>query len=53
MLAVDRVKPCPWCGAQAGKPCRAERGKGSELNWSVHTVRRKPTADSPKVETLA
>lgn len=42
-LAVDRANPCPWCGAQPGKPCRADKGAGDELTHAVHPVRRKPS----------
>lgn len=42
-LTVDRINPCPWCGAEPRQPCRANRGKGAELTLSVHPIRRKPT----------
>lgn len=41
-LAVDRVNPCSWCGAEPRKPCRANKGDGPELEHCVHPVRRKP-----------
>jgi uncharacterized protein YcbX len=56
MLAVDRVRPCPWCGVPAGKPCRADRGRGGELTKTVHTFRKKPAEpaeQAPTEETTA
>jgi hypothetical protein len=47
MLAIGRTRPCPWCHAPAGKPCRSEHGKGAELTKSVHPIRRKPTEVTP------
>lgn len=51
MRAAAKARPCPWCYVEAGKPCRANRGKGDELTRFVHPVRMKPAEPSAATET--
>lgn len=46
-LAILRLRPCYWCGAQPGKPCRANKGRGRELVNCVHTTRQKASDPDP------
>ncbi len=39
MRAAAKARPCPWCYADVGQPCRANRGDGPELTRYVHPMR--------------
>lgn len=39
MRASGKSRPCPWCHADVGQPCRADNGSGIELTHFVHPAR--------------
>lgn len=48
MRATGKSRPCSWCGAETGKPCRAERGAGPELVHFVHPARLRNGRTEPE-----